>query len=65
MDLPAIETVVGALGYSLPGDLLAGEGDQGLAAALATEVVQDKNGIWLELQGRGNQKGDKHVRREV
>lgn len=65
MDLPAIETVVGALGYSLPGDLFAGEGDQGLAAALAAEVVQDENGIWLELQGRGNQKGDKHVRREV
>lgn len=49
VDLLAVEGVIGALGYCLPGDLLTGEGDQGLAAALATEVVQDKNGVWLEL----------------
>lgn len=54
VDLLAVESVVGALGYGLPGDLLTGEGDQGLAAALTTEVVQDENGIWLELQ-RGRQ----------
>lgn len=51
MDLLPIEGVVGALGYSLPGDLLTGEGDQGLAAALPTEVIQDENGVWLKLQG--------------
>lgn len=54
VDLLAVESVVGALSYGLPGDLLTGEGDQGLAAALTTEVVQDENGIWLELQ-RGRQ----------
>lgn len=43
VDLLAVETVAGALGHSLPGQLLAGEGDQGLAAALAAEVVQDEN----------------------
>lgn len=51
MDLLPIDGVVGALGYSLPGDLLTGEGDQGLAAALPTEVIQDENGVWLKLQG--------------
>lgn len=49
MDLLAVESVVGALGYGPPGDLLTGEGDQGLAAALATEVIQYENGVWLEL----------------
>lgn len=49
VDLLAVESVVGALGYSPPGDLLAREGDQGLAAALATEVIQYENGVWLEL----------------
>lgn len=39
VDLLAIERVVGALGYGLPGDLLVREGDQSLAAALAAEVV--------------------------
>lgn len=38
-DLLTIEGVVGALGHGSPGDLLAREGDQGLAAALAAEVV--------------------------
>lgn len=52
MDLLPIEGVVGALGYSPPGDLLTGEGDQGLAAALPTEVIQDENGVWLKLQGK-------------
>lgn len=52
VDLLAVERVIGALRYSLPGDLFAGEGDQGLAAALAAEVVQDENGVWLELSGR-------------
>lgn len=49
VDLLAVEGVVRALGYGLSGHLLTREGDQGLAAALATEVVQDDNGIWLEL----------------
>lgn len=52
VDLLAVETVAGALGHSLPGQLLAGEGDEGLAAALAAEVVEDENGVWLELLGR-------------
>lgn len=51
VDLLAVEGVVGALRYSPSGDLLAREGDQGLAAALAAEVVQDENGVWLELWG--------------
>lgn len=51
MDLLAVEGVVGALGYSPPGNLLAGEGDQRLAAALAAEVVQDEDAVWLKLQG--------------
>lgn len=50
VDLLAVEKVVGALGYGLPGNLLTGKGDQGLAAALATEVVQNENGVWLELE---------------
>lgn len=49
VDLLAVEGVAGALGYGSPGDLLTREGDQCLAAALATEVVQDENGVWLEL----------------
>lgn len=57
VDLLAVESVFGALGDGLPGDLLTGEGDQGLATALTTEVVQDENGIWLELQ-RGRQTRD-------
>lgn len=51
VDLLAVETVGGALGDGLPGELLAGEGDQRLAAALAAEVVQDEDGVWLELHG--------------
>lgn len=47
VDLLAVESVVGALSNGLSGDLLTRKGDQGLAAALATEVVQDENGIWL------------------
>lgn len=50
VDLLAVEGAVGALGHGPPGDLLTREGDQGLAAALATEVVQDEYGVWLELQ---------------
>lgn len=57
MDLLAVETVAGALGHSLPGELLAGEGDEGLAAALAAEVVEDENGVWLELLGGGSGEG--------
>lgn len=49
VDLLAVEGVVGTLGYGPSCDLLTGEGDQGFAAALATEVVQDENGVWLEL----------------
>lgn len=49
VDLLAIEGVVGALSYSPPGGLFTREGDQGLTAALTTEVVQDENGVWLEL----------------
>lgn len=60
MDLLAVEGVVGALGYGPSGDLLTREGDQGLATALATEVVQDENGIWLELQKKNkNNKNNK------
>lgn len=55
MDLLAVESVVGALGYGLLGHLFAGECDQGLAAALSTEVVQNENRIRLELQGRQKQ----------
>lgn len=55
VDLVAIEGVIGALGHGLPGDLFTGEGYQGLATALATEVVQDQNGIWLQLQGENKQ----------
>lgn len=51
MDLLAVESVAGALGYSLFGHLFAGECDQCLATALSTEVVQNENSIWLELQG--------------
>lgn len=74
VDLLAVETVAGALGHSLPGELLAGEGDEGLAAALAAEVVEDENGVWLELLGRGREgggrvgegeaRGEKSTRRE-
>lgn len=49
MDLLAVEGVVGALGYGPPGNFLTVKGDQGLAAALAAEVVQDEDGVWLEL----------------
>lgn len=61
VDLLPIEGVVGALGYSLPGNLLTGEGDQGLAAALPTEVIQDENGVWLKLQGEKKEKVMKSV----
>lgn len=63
--LLAVEGMVGALGYGPPGHLLAREGDQGLAAALATEVVQDENGVWLELREKQNKrkrKRQKHRR---
>lgn len=59
VDLLAVEGVVGALGYGLPGDLLTREGDQGLAAALTTEVVQDENGVWLELRTNTRRQGNK------
>lgn len=62
MDLPVVEGVVGALSYSAPGDLLAGEGNQGLAAALAAEVVQDENGVWLELQRKKENGDERHMR---
>lgn len=55
MDLLAVESVVGALGYGLFGHLFAGERDQGLAAALSAEVVQNENSIRLELRGRQKQ----------
>lgn len=66
VDLLAIETVAGALGHSLPGELLAGEGDKGLATALATEVVEDENGVGLELLGgeEGGRREEKSTRRE-
>lgn len=47
----AVEGVIGALEHGPPGHLLTGERDQGLATALATEVVQDENGIGLKLGG--------------
>ncbi|KAJ8252535.1 hypothetical protein COCON_G00218470 [Conger conger] len=43
------EGVVGSLGHSPPRGLLAGEGHQGLAAALAAEVVQQEDGVWQDL----------------
>ena len=39
------EGVVGALCHSPSGRFLAGEGDQGLAAALAAEVIQHEDGV--------------------
>lgn len=50
VDLLAVEEVAAALGHGSPRRLLVGEGDQGLAAALAAEVVQDENGVGLQLQ---------------
>lgn len=64
MDLLAVEGMVGALNYSPPSHLLTGEGDQGLAAALATEVVQNENGIWLELQKKLKIKRKKEKNKE-
>lgn len=61
MDLLAVEGVVGALSYSLPGNLLAGEGDQGLAAALATEVIQDKNAVRLKLHKQAHKQTELKV----
>lgn len=49
VDLLAVEEVVGVLAHSPPRHLLARECDQGLATALAAEIVQDENGVWLEL----------------
>lgn len=49
MDLLAVEEVAGTLEYSTPGCLLTWKRDQGLSVALATEVVQDENAIWLQL----------------
>lgn len=46
----AVEGVIGALEHGPPGHLLTGERDQGLATALAAEVVQDENGVGLKLQ---------------
>lgn len=40
---------VGALGHSTPRCLLAGEGDERLAAPLATQVIQDEHRVRLEL----------------
>ena len=39
------EGVVGALCHCPSGRFLAGEGDQGLAAALAAEVIQHEDGV--------------------
>lgn len=50
VDQLAVERLAWALGYGAPGNVLVGEGDQGFAAALTAEVIQDKYGIWLELQ---------------
>lgn len=63
MDLLAVEEVVGALGYGPSGDLLAREGDQGLAAALATEVIQDEYGVWLELQEKKKKTTKKNTKK--
>lgn len=49
MNLLAIELAVGALGHGPAGKLLVREGDERLTAALPAEVMQDENGIWLEL----------------
>lgn len=49
VDLLAIKRMAWAFSYGAPGDVFIGEGDQGLAAALTTEVIQDKYGVWLEL----------------
>lgn len=66
VDLLAVEMVAGALGHSLPGELLAGEGDEGVAAALAAEVVEDENGVGLELLGgRGAEGGGGRNQRDV
>lgn len=62
VDRLAVEGVAGALGHGLSGHLFVGECDQCLAAALSAEVVQNENGIWLELRRRrgegGGQKAD-------
>lgn len=57
VDLLAVEGVAGALGHGLSGHLFVGECDQCLAAALSAEVVQNENGIWLELRRRGGGDG--------
>lgn len=44
------EGVVGALGHCASGGLLTGKGHQGLAAALAAEVVQQEDGFWQDLE---------------
>ena len=44
------EGVIGALGHGAPGRLLAGEGHQGFAAALAAEVVQQEDGVRRDLE---------------
>lgn len=43
------EGAAGELGHGLPGRLPAGEGHQGLPAPLAAQVVQDEDGVRLEL----------------
>lgn len=60
MDLLAVEDVTGALGHGPARRLLAGEGDQGLAAALAAEVVQNEDGVRLELRGDTKQNKNKN-----
>lgn len=55
VDLLAVEGVAGALGHGLSGHLFVGECDQCLAAALSAEVVQNENGLWLELRDGGGE----------
>lgn len=57
VDRLAVEGVAGALGHGLSGHLFVGECDQCLAAALSAEVVQNENGIWLELRRRRGEGG--------
>ena len=50
VDLLTVEWEVWALCNGPPGHILTRERDQGLAAALATEVIQNNNRVWLKLQ---------------
>lgn len=49
MNLLATELAVGAIRHGPAGNLLVREGDERLTAALPAEVIQDENGLWLEL----------------